>query len=468
MGNQNAKALTTEMNTINTNMNDIETRRDDVVSFMDKIMSTLIMQQSYQDMINIQDEQYCSKLTGEMKTTFEQMHNIQVDTLFERISGNKEGVDESSKCLVISEFYVTIYYLFNAILNTIYRETNDEDGKLNLCLKRLRQFILEVTTDNNIQHIEVGYRCSDGFDKETLPRLQDELGINSLRELYYDTYTLPSNNQQVVEEVPQRNDFIETPSLPSNEISTDKPKTDDIQIDETQKENNVITPIQDEDSSDDDLKENPQTGGSDLYGIQRTMSDASKMLLDQHTREFDQIFNDKENSGILLSQCDDDNKGKSYTIPVELLEDSQFKESTQLLQEYASSLKKLIELNKNNIEELEAHIGFSIRDGIIPIFVKKDIETFRINPELKIEQLREIKNIILEKIKNIYNSCQEESLTTMSTLKKFIKSLQLEDDIVNNKSKSILESEEDLLTASASTSTSTSTSTSIPISNSSN
>jgi len=458
MGNQNAKTLTVEMNTINTNMNNIETKRDEIVSFMDKIINTLIMQQSYQDMINIQDEQYCNKLTGEMKTTFEKMHNIQVDTLFERITGNKESIDESSKCLLISEFYVTIYYLFNAILNTIYRETNGEDGKFNLCLKRLRQFILEVTTDNNIQHIEIGYRCSEGFDKETLPRLQDELGINSLRELYYDTYTLPVNNQETEELSPQSNSSIEN-TPPTNEIPTDK----------TPEKNSVTPIIQYEDSSDDDLNEDqkansnsssnekPQTGGSDLYGIQRTMSDNAKLLLEKHTREFEQIFIDKENNGILQSQCDVNNKGKSYTIPVELLEDSRFKKSTQLLQDYASSLKRLIELNKNNIEELEAHIGFSIREGIMPIFVKKDTESFRINPDLKIEQLREIKTTILEKIKNIYNYCQEESVTTMTTLKNFIISLQLEDDIVEHKSKSITDTEEDLLTSSTSTSTSIST-----------
>lgn len=445
MGNQNAKALTDDMNAINTKMQEVEKKRDDVIQYMDKIMNTLIKQQSYQDMIRIQDENYCNKLTGEMKSQFEQLNSIQIDTLFERITGNASDVDSSSKCLIISEFYVTIYYIFNAVLDTIYRETNDEDGKFNLCLKRLRQFILEVTTDDNVQNITIGYRCSDGFDKETLPRLQDELGISSLKELYYDTYTLPVNNQSTEEEKESMESLLETPSDENNAfITIEDSNPNDQKIDDDQ-------------NSDDDLNESKrtntdtisQTGGSELYGIQRTMSDASKLLLEQHTREFDMIFNDNEqHNGILHSHCDDNNKGKSYSIPSELLEDAAFKTSIPLLQEYASSLKNLIQLNKNNIDELEAYIGFSVKEGVVPIFVNKDADTFRINPELKIDQLRETKTIILEKIKNIYNSCQADASTTMTALKKFIESLELEHDIVQNKTTSITETEENLLTSS--------------------
>ena len=100
--------------------------------------------------------------------------------------------------------------LDNTILKVIYRQDNDTEtdsvdnnhSDLNFCLKQIKYFILNMNrikdgyNDMNVNEdtekkedvfdIEVGYRCSESFNSETIPRLNNELGISSLKKLYLD------------------------------------------------------------------------------------------------------------------------------------------------------------------------------------------------------------------------------------------------------------------------------------------
>lgn len=199
-----------------TQVKDMKQSIGDIITIFDDIASTLIFRPSFQDLVNLDDPNYCNKLISEASETISKhLTQEEIRIMAERLEkgANPETAanpydDVIEKkyfpkkhpyCVKIAKFYITCAHVYSAITRAVnpiyeYRHTNGDiihevdksqipegvkvrEVYYNFCMRRLSAVLLHPGV-NASRKVKL---CGLNDDFKTL---MDDLGIQSLEQLF--------------------------------------------------------------------------------------------------------------------------------------------------------------------------------------------------------------------------------------------------------------------------------------------
>ena len=192
------------------NTKDLKDQNITLMDSLDFIATYYILTMDFKSLLQLQDKQYCEELISLTSNIIDKYFNdLEVKQIAQRIQNNEKLNDETKEiyCTKIAKFYIKVAHIFSAIVTTInpeytYKDVNGNKIKttllqkssipentdvtvsnINLCSKRIKslQSKSNILNEKLTIHPDTDI-CSINMDNN----LDNEPGINELKDLYYD------------------------------------------------------------------------------------------------------------------------------------------------------------------------------------------------------------------------------------------------------------------------------------------